>query len=97
MKKLEEAARKLADEAAQDLPKRATTTTSAGPSTSAKGSIQFIRSNATDEELGELTKTNNPDEINIDEGDSDDEGEVEEVQLKAVPTEVFGGLVQEDT
>ena len=35
----------------------------------------FFRSNTTDEELGELTKTTNPDEINIDEDYSSDEDE----------------------
>ena len=34
-----------------------------------------FRSNTTDEELGELTKTTNPDEINIDEDYSSDEDE----------------------
>lgn len=34
------------------------------------------RSTTTDEELGELTKTHNPEEINIDE-DSDDDEQVE--------------------
>ena len=38
-----------------------------------------IRSDATEEELGELTKTNNPEEINIDDDDiaTDEEEEIE--------------------
>ncbi|XP_045203954.2 pre-mRNA-splicing factor SYF1-like isoform X2 [Mercenaria mercenaria] len=85
MQKLEEKARQLAEEAMKDKNK---------PD---KG-IMFVRSNTTtDEELGEMTKTVNPDEINIDEDYSTDEDEeVEEVQAQTVPTEVFGGLVQED-
>jgi pre-mRNA-splicing factor SYF1 len=86
MKILEEKARELAEESAQDLPKAGS-----------KG-IQFIRSNATHEELGQLTKTNNPEEINIDEDVSDDDEAIEEIHLqkKAIPTEVFGDLVQDD-
>ena len=38
----------------------------------------IYRSNTTDEELGEMTKTTNPDEINIDEDySSDDDEEIE--------------------
>ncbi|XP_064616120.1 pre-mRNA-splicing factor SYF1-like [Liolophura sinensis] len=86
MKKLEERARQLADEAAKDQVK---------PD---KG-ILFVRSNTTNEELGEMTKTANPDEINIDEDFSSDEDEtVEEVEVQqqSVPTQVFGGLANED-
>ena len=45
-----------------------------------------FRSNATDEELGEITKTNNPEEINIDddEFDTDEEKTVEGKQNPAV-------------
>lgn len=35
----------------------------------------LLRSNATDEDLGEMTKTTNPDEINIDSDFSSDEDE----------------------
>lgn len=86
MTKLEEKARQLAEEAIRDQVK---------PD---KG-ILFVRSNTTDEELGALTKTSNPEEINIDEDfDTDEEEEVEEVDLQqqSVPTEVFGGLVGEE-
>ncbi|KAK3581457.1 hypothetical protein CHS0354_031782 [Potamilus streckersoni] len=86
MKKLEEKARQLAEESLKDKTK---------PD---KG-ILFVRSNATDEELGELTKTNNPDEINIDEDFSSDEDEnVEELEVpqQTVPSEVFGGLAPDD-
>ncbi len=38
----------------------------------------YRRSNTTTEELGEMTKTNNPEEINIDSDESDDEQTVEE-------------------
>ena len=37
----------------------------------------FYRSNTTNEELGEMVKTNNPEEINIDTDESDEEEEVE--------------------
>lgn len=39
----------------------------------------MCRSNATDEELGELTRTNNPEEIDIDDEDdnSDDDDAIE--------------------
>ncbi|XP_052790724.1 pre-mRNA-splicing factor SYF1-like [Mya arenaria] len=84
MQKLEEKARQLAEEAAKDQGKQD------------KG-ILFVRSNTTDEELGEMTKTTNPDEINIDEDFSTDEDEaVEVVQQQSVPTEVFGGLAKDD-
>ncbi|KAJ8300429.1 hypothetical protein KUTeg_021948 [Tegillarca granosa] len=85
MRKLEEQARQLAEESLRDQPK---------PD---KG-ILFVRSNNTDEELGEITKTTNPDEINIDEFSSDEDENVEEVEIQqqSVPTEVFGGLADED-
>ncbi|XP_060607021.1 pre-mRNA-splicing factor SYF1-like [Ruditapes philippinarum] len=83
MQKLEEKARQLAEEAMKDKNK---------PD---KG-IMFVRSNTTEEELGEMTKTTNPDEINIDEDySSDEDEEIEEVPTQTVPTEVFGGLVQD--
>lgn len=84
MKKLEEKAKQLAEESLRDQPKQ-------------DKNILFVRSNATDEELGEMTKTMNPDEINIDSDFSSDEDEnVEEVQVKHVPAEVFGGLAPEE-
>lgn len=44
-----------------------------------------------------MVKTTNPDEINIDEDYSTDEDEqIEEVQQQTIPTEVFGGLANED-
>ncbi|GAB1597760.1 pre-mRNA-splicing factor SYF1-like [Argonauta hians] len=85
MQKLEEKARQLAEEAVSDQIK---------PD---KG-ILFVRSNTTDEDLGEYTKTTNPDEINIDDDfGTDDEEEIEEVNLtqQSVPAEVFGGLAAE--
>ncbi|XP_052223848.1 pre-mRNA-splicing factor SYF1-like [Dreissena polymorpha] len=64
---------------------------------SSKENQVFVRSNTTDEELGEMTKTTNPDNINIDEDFSTDEDEeVEEVQRQSVPMEVFGGLATEE-
>lgn len=86
MQKLEEKARELAEESMKDQTK---------PD---KG-ILFVRSNTTDEELGELTKTTNPDEINIDEdysSDEDQEVEEVEVQQQSVPVEVFGQLSQDE-
>ncbi|CAI9716217.1 pre-mRNA-splicing factor SYF1-like [Octopus vulgaris] len=86
MKKLEEKARQLAEEAVSDQIK---------PD---KG-ILFVRSNTTDEDLGEYTKTTNPDEINIDDDfDTDEDEEIEEVNLQqqAVPAEVFGSLASEE-
>jgi len=47
MQMLEEASRALADEAAKDKLKP-------------ERSILYVRSEATDEELGEMVKTNNP-------------------------------------
>lgn len=86
MQKLEEKARELAEESMKDQTK---------PD---KG-ILFVRSNTTDEELGELTKTTNPDEINIDEdysSEEDQEVEEVEVQQQSVPVEVFGQLSQDE-
>ncbi|XP_013420306.1 pre-mRNA-splicing factor SYF1 [Lingula anatina] len=86
MEKLEERARQLAEEAVRDQPKPQ------------KG-ILFVRSNTTEEELGEMTKTNNPEEINIDEDfESDEEETVEEVHLEkqAIPSAVFGTLDKDD-
>lgn len=85
MKKLEERARQLAEEAMKDQAK---------PD---KG-ILFVRSNTTDEELGEQTKTANPDAIDIDEFSSDEDETIEEmeVQKQSVPSEVFGSLANED-
>ena len=84
MKRLEEKAKQLAEESLRDQPKQ-------------DKNILFVRSNATDEELGEMTKTTNPDEINIDSDFSSDEDEnVEEIQVQHVPTEVFGGLAPEE-
>ena len=37
----------------------------------------LFRSDTTTEELGELTKTNNPEEINIDTDESDSDQEIE--------------------
>jgi len=85
MQMLEEATRVLADEAAKDKLKP-------------DRSILYVRSEATDEELGEMIKTNNPEEIDIDEGSSDEEEKVEEIVLekKTVPSEVFGDLAADD-
>jgi len=85
MQMLEEASRALADEAAKDKLKP-------------DRSILYVRSEATDEELGEMIKTNNPEEIDIDEGSSDEGEKVEELVLekKTVPSEVFGDLAADD-
>ncbi|OWF46129.1 pre-mRNA-splicing factor SYF1-like [Mizuhopecten yessoensis] len=85
MKKLEERARQLAEEAMKDQAKPE------------KG-ILFVRSNTTDEELGEMTKTTNPDAIDIDDFSSDDDENIEEleVQKQSVPSEVFGSLANEE-
>ena len=51
-----------------------------------------FRSNTTDEELGELTKTTNPDEINIDEDySSDEDQEVEGREGKWLPVIAYPG------
>ena len=82
---LEEATRALADEAAKDKLKP-------------DRSILYVRSEATDEELGEMVKISNPEEINIEEGSSDEDERVEELELekKTVPSEVFGDLATDD-
>jgi len=84
MQMLVEASRALADEAAKDKLKP-------------DRSILYVRSEATDEELGEIVKINNPEEIDIDE-DSDEDEIVEELVLekKTVPSEVFGDLAADD-
>lgn len=84
MQQMEEKARQLTEEAMQEQAK---------PD---KPGISFVRSDTTTEELGEMVKTNNPNEINIDSDESDDEETIEEVQLQCVPSEVFGGLAKED-
>ncbi|KAK3088543.1 hypothetical protein FSP39_020393 [Pinctada imbricata] len=86
MMKLEEKARQLAEESVRDQAK---------PD---KG-ILFVRSNNTDAELGELTKTANPDAIDIDDDfSSDEDAEIQEmdVQQQNVPSEVFGSLANQD-
>lgn len=84
MQKLEERARQLAEESVKDQAK---------PD---KG-ILFVRSDNTQEELGELAKTANPDAIDIDDDfSSDEEAQVEEMEVKSVPTEVFGSLKNEE-
>ncbi|XP_062622386.1 pre-mRNA-splicing factor SYF1-like [Saccostrea cucullata] len=84
MQKLEERARQLAEESVKDQAK---------PD---KG-ILFVRSDNTQEELGELTKTANPDAIDIDDDfSSDEEAQVEEMEVKSVPTEVFGSLKKDE-
>ncbi|XP_064649238.1 pre-mRNA-splicing factor SYF1-like [Lineus longissimus] len=87
MRKLEERARQLAEEAVQEKSK---------PD---KG-ILFVRSTTTNEELSDMTKTNNPEEIDIDADYSTDEDEqVEEVQIgqQPVPSAVFGDLDKDDS
>jgi len=85
MQMLEEATRALADEAAKDKLKP-------------DRNLLFVRSEATDEELGEMVKMNNPEEINIEESSSDEDEKVEELVLekKTVPSEVFGDLADDD-
>ncbi|ESO83805.1 hypothetical protein LOTGIDRAFT_236450 [Lottia gigantea] len=72
MQKLEEKARQLAEESLRDQPQ-------------ADKKLLFVRSSTTTEELGELTKTNNPEEIDIDEFESDDEAEIEGRTLRLSP------------
>ncbi|XP_041370766.1 pre-mRNA-splicing factor SYF1-like [Gigantopelta aegis] len=84
MQKLEERARQLAEEAVLDQPKK-------------DKNILFVRSDTTTEELGDMAKIANPEEITIDdEFSSDEEETVEELNVKAVPKKVFGSLVNED-
>lgn len=80
MAQLEARARQLAEESLQEKA-------------AADKKLLFVRSTTTDEELGEMTKTHNPEEIDIDD-DSDDDEEVEEMELRQqpVPTKVFGDL-----
>ncbi|PVD22082.1 hypothetical protein C0Q70_17885 [Pomacea canaliculata] len=84
MQQLEARARQLAEESLREKA-------------AAEKKLLFVRSTTTDEELGELTKTHNPEEINIDE-DSDDDEQVEEMEVtqQPVPSKVFGGLKQDD-
>ncbi|CAG5132124.1 unnamed protein product, partial [Candidula unifasciata] len=83
MQQLEARARQLARESLQEKAQ-------------AEKKLLFVRGSNTEEELGDLTKTNNPEEINIDdeEDGSDDDEEVEEmeVQQQNIPSQVFGGL-----
>ncbi|XP_077986681.1 pre-mRNA-splicing factor SYF1-like [Glandiceps talaboti] len=83
MKLLEQRARALAVEAKTDkpMPKKDILFVSGGKTT-------------TDEQLEEISKTVNPEEINIDDDDEEsDEGPDEvEIEKKSVPTEVFGSL-----
>ncbi|XP_050403094.1 pre-mRNA-splicing factor SYF1 [Patella vulgata] len=85
MRKLEEKARQLAEESVRDQP-------------AAEKKLLFVRSSTTTEELGEMTKTNNPEEIDIDEFESDEDEEIEEVEVQqqSVPSEVYGGLLKEE-
>ncbi|XP_023241197.1 pre-mRNA-splicing factor SYF1-like [Centruroides sculpturatus] len=86
MKLLEAKAQALAEEAQKDVPKMP-----------GRKDILFVRggTTATEEELAELSKTTNPDEIAIDDDfESDDDEKVEEIEVeqRTVPTEVFGEL-----
>ncbi|XP_013791269.1 pre-mRNA-splicing factor SYF1-like [Limulus polyphemus] len=86
MQQLEAKAKALAQEAQNDQPHMP-----------GRKDIMFVRggTNAAEEELAELSKTTNPEEINIDDDfDTDEEENVEEVQVerRSVPTEVFAGL-----
>ena len=49
--------------------------------------LYIYRSNTTEEELGEMTKTTNPDEINIDEDYSSDEDE--EIEGKIISITLY--------
>jgi pre-mRNA-splicing factor SYF1 len=70
--------------------------------TRTKDNIMFVRgdTDAREEELAEMSRVANPDEISIDddEDDTDEEQQVEEVELERqhVPREVFGGLKKGD-
>lgn len=57
--------------------------------------IQFSRGASRDEEIGEVAKTLNPDEIEIDDEDEEDAEMTEDYPLenRQVPNEVFGNLV----
>lgn len=88
MEKLEKQAQTLAEEAKKN---QATITT--------KRDVLFVRGEATEEEnLEEMVRTANPEEITIDEDDDDDEETIEEVELEqqTIPSEVFGGLAKDD-
>lgn len=94
MSLLEERARELAEEAAKDKPK-------AAAAAGAEKSILFVRSNTSREELGELAKVSNPEEINIDadddsSGDDDQQPQEVDLQQQVIPVQVFGGLVKDD-
>lgn len=86
MEQLEKRARKMADAEAEDQP-------------AVNKSVQFIRSTATEEDLGDIvTRTNNPDEINIDDEDEEESDMINEIQLekRAIPNQVFGKLIPEN-
>ncbi|XP_071096632.1 pre-mRNA-splicing factor SYF1-like [Haliotis cracherodii] len=87
MQKLEEKARQLAEEAVRDQPQQP------------DKKLLFVRSSTTADDIGEMVKTVNPEEINIDSDfSSDDDEEVEEVEVQTqiIPNKVFGGLVNEE-
>ena len=83
MQQLEARARQMAQESLQEKAQ-------------ANKKLLFVRSSTTTEELGEMTKTNNPEEIDIgdEEDETDEEEDVEEieVQTQSIPSEVFGKL-----
>ncbi|XP_076360546.1 pre-mRNA-splicing factor SYF1 fand [Tachypleus tridentatus] len=90
MQQLEAQAKALAQEAQNDQPHMP-----------GRKDIMFVRggTNTAEEELAEMSKTTNPEEINIDDDfDTDEEENVEEVQVerRSVPTEVFAGLKRDD-
>ncbi|XP_065661534.1 pre-mRNA-splicing factor SYF1 isoform X2 [Hydra vulgaris] len=83
MEKLEEQANALAEEAAKDAPSSIVT----------QKSVLFVRgeTNAT-----EYEQSKNPDEIDIAEVSSEDDGDEDDIQLmqREVPEEVFGGVMR---
>lgn len=84
MQQLEARARQLAQQSLQEKAQ-------------AEKKLLFVRSTmAEDDELGDATKTNNPEAIDIDDDedatDEDEQVEELEVQQQSVPSEVFGGL-----
>ncbi|XP_065829864.1 pre-mRNA-splicing factor SYF1-like [Oscarella lobularis] len=93
MRELERKARQMAQEAEKDQPRM-------------KKDVLFVRGEASTKEMEEAAKeaAYNPEEINIGDDDEDDEGSEEvvkapvevELEKKIIPTEVFGGLADEE-
>ncbi|ESO01455.1 hypothetical protein HELRODRAFT_100710 [Helobdella robusta] len=89
MRSLEKKARELAEESKKD---------EVASSANMAGLSKFVRGQATDDELGQLAETKNPDEIDIDDDNEDEEDITEEFELEkqTIPSEVFGKLLPEN-